>query len=126
MLARVCLRQCLSLSSVCPHKVNPTIFFAGPEGTDYTDYLIDPHNHEHDDPALVPDILSMHMSIHEGAESFFAAFDKIFVGGQGGKNVPTLVALRDKLAPIGSRTAKDPAAPIWSPEFVVNEFIPFV
>lgn len=94
-------------------KVNPTIFFAGLEGTDYTDYLIDPHNHEQDDPILVPDMLSLHtcMSIHEGAESFFAAFDKLFVGGQGGKNVPTLVALRDKLAPMGSRTAKGPAAP---------------
>ena len=107
-------------------QVNPKIFFAGPEGTDYTDYLIDPRNHEQDDPILVPDILSMHMSIHEGAKSFFEVFDEIFEGGQGGKNVPTLVAMRDKLTPIGSRTALDPVVPTWSPEFVVNEFIPFV
>lgn len=40
-------------------QVNPTIFFAGPEGTGYTDYLIDPQNHEGGDPDLVPDILSV-------------------------------------------------------------------
>lgn len=41
-----------------------------------------------------------------------------------GNDVRRLVELRDKLTPVGSR--KDPAAPKWSPEFVTNEFIPFV
>ena len=41
-----------------------------------------------------------------------------------GNDVRRLVELRDKLAPVGSR--KDPTAPKWSPEFVTNEFIPFV
>ena len=80
-----------------------------------------PKNHEGSDPTLVPDILSLHQGMSAGGgnyESFFSAVD----GQQSG--VRSLVELRDKLAPVGSR--KDPAAPKWSPEFVTNEFIPFM
>ena len=102
---------------------NPTIFFAGPEGTSYTDYLIDPKNHEDGNANLVPDILSLHQGMSAGGggtayERFFTAID----GMQSG--VKQLTQLRDKLVPVGSR--KDPAAPSWSPEFVTNEFIPFM
>ena len=54
---------------------NPTIFFAGPEGTGYTDYLIDPKNHENGDPTLVPDILSLHQSIHSTGDTCESSAD---------------------------------------------------
>jgi hypothetical protein len=43
-------------------KVNPTIQYAGPEGTDYTDYLLDPANHKGPGPKRAPDQLSIHNS----------------------------------------------------------------
>eukprot|EP01046_Picozoa_sp_COSAG06_P005107 COSAG06_NODE_224_length_19789_cov_2569.875622_3_plen_61_part_00 len=49
-------------------------------------------------------------------DSFFSAVD----GQQAG--VRTLVELRDKLVAKGSRAG----TPKWSPEFVTNEFIPFM
>lgn len=97
-------------------KINPTIFFAGPEGTGYTNYLIDPKNHEGGNRELVPDILSLHQGMSAGGghyDSFFSAVD----GQQSG--VRALVELRDKLAPKGSR----PGTPKWSPEFVTNEVL---
>ena len=44
-------------------KVNPTIKYAGPEGTDYTDFLLDPSNHKGPGPRRAPDILSLHHSL---------------------------------------------------------------
>ena len=60
-------------------------------------------------------------------DDFFTTVDNCMDGTDRrckGNDVRRLVELRDKLTPVGSR--KDPAAPKWSPEFVTNEFIPFV
>ena len=60
-------------------------------------------------------------------DNFFTTVDNCMDGTDRrckGNDVRRLVELRDKLVPVGSR--KDPAAPKWSPEFVTNEFIPFV
>ena len=62
------LRCCFLVSRRCccsalPGKVNPTIKYAGPEGTDYTDFLLDPSNHKGPGPRRAPDILSLHHSL---------------------------------------------------------------
>ena len=62
------LRCCFLVSRRCccsalPGKVNPTIQYAGPEGTDYTDFLLDPSNHKGPGPRRAPDILSLHHSL---------------------------------------------------------------
>eukprot|EP01052_Picozoa_sp_SAG31_P051864 SAG31_NODE_12522_length_935_cov_1.325359_1_plen_265_part_01 len=67
-------------------RVNPTIQYAGPEGTDYTDFLLDPANHKEQPgsgPRSAPDILSLHNSFRgsdsdgsgKGYEQYFAGLD---------------------------------------------------
>lgn len=70
--------------------VNPTIFFAGPEGTGYTDYLIDPKNHEGGDASLIPDILSLHQGFSASGESTHRQQR----AGLGLRSLPSLVVQR--------------------------------
>ncbi len=90
-------------------KVNSYITLAGPEGTGYTGYVLDPKNHK---DGRAPDILSLHAAWYAGGsaasfESFFSGFDSYYDG-----TVPALDSQRDALAPTSS--------------FVLNEFIPFM
>jgi hypothetical protein len=110
--------KCFDEIKKAVRQCNPTIFFAGPEGTGYTDYLIDPKNHEGGDASLIPDILSLHQGFSAGGggasyEKFFSDVDGTIPG------VRSMVALRDKLAP-------KTGFKFGAPQFVTNEFIPFM
>ena len=103
-------------------KVNPTIEFAGPEGTDYTDFLLDPANHKGPGPKRAPDQLSIHKSFRgsdtdgtgAGYESYFADLDAFTTTSTQSDDLTLseMNAKRDRLAPYA--------------EFMVNEFIPKV
>ena len=101
--------RCFDQIKFAVRKVNPTIMFAGPEGTSYTAYEIDPANHQDKDPSLVPEILSLHQGVSgwDGNwDGFFLNVDSTLAG------VHNLTLLRDRLAP--------------KSEFVTNELITFM
>ena len=61
--------RCFDQIKLAVRKINKDIVFAGPEGTGYTAYLIDPKNHLNHDPSLVPEILSFHGGADGGPPS---------------------------------------------------------
>jgi hypothetical protein len=112
--------RCFDQIKLAVRKINPTIAFAGPEGTSYTAYLIDPKNHLNHDPSLVPEILSLHGGADggpptaDGMGAGGASYGQHFFKGVDSnvRGAASLVPLRDKLAP--------------KSEFVTNEFIVFM